>query len=139
MIFSVPLNMLDKKNIAILVGTIAIIVGFVVWGLQGEPEAPAADPSAIVYYYGDGCPHCKVVQDFLDANDIASKVSFEKKEVWRDRKNAKEMEMRATACGIQPEGMGVPFVYGGDGKCYVGEPDVRKFFSEKAGIIPAGE
>ena len=102
--------MLDKKNIAILIGTIAVIAGLVIWGLQGEPETPAADPSAIVYYYGDGCPHCKVVQDFLDANDIASKVSFVKKEVWSDRKNAKELEVRAAACGIKPEEIGVPFV-----------------------------
>jgi glutaredoxin len=131
--------MLDKKNIAILVGTIVLIVGFVVWGLQAEPEAPVTDPSAIVYYYGDGCPHCKVVQDFIDANNITEKVSFEKKEVWKNRKNAKELEARAAACSIKPEDVGVPFVYGGDGKCYVGEPDVRKFFSEKAGIDAATE
>ena len=131
--------MLDKKNIAILVGTTALIIGFVVWGLQEEPEAPTADPSAIVYYYGDGCPHCTVVEEFLKANDIASKVSFEKKEVWSNRTNAKELEARAIACGIDPEELGVPFVYGGDGRCYVGEPDAKKFFSEKAGIVPIEE
>lgn len=126
--------MLDKKTISVLVGAIAIIIGLVVWGLQDDSQTGTDDPNAIVYYYGEGCPHCKVIQEFIDANKIGEKVSFTKKEVWSNRENAREMGRRAKACGVQPEGMGVPFVYGGDGKCYVGEPDVRKFFSDKAGI-----
>jgi glutaredoxin len=129
--------MLNQKNILILAGTIAVIVGFVVWGLRSNQPVVSLDPAAIVYYYGDGCPHCKVVQEFIDANNIAEKVTFEKKEVWNDRKNSQELSRRAEACGVKPDEIGVPFVYGGDGKCYVGEPDVKKFFSEKAGIDTA--
>ncbi|MFZ2299706.1 MAG: hypothetical protein WAW00_01055 [Candidatus Moraniibacteriota bacterium] len=125
--------MFEKKMTIVLLGTLAVIVGLIYWGLQDS--APVTDdPNAIVYYHGEGCPHCKVVNDFLEANDIAEKVSFEKKEVWGDKLNAIEMNRRAKACGIKPEGMGVPFVYGGDGTCYVGEPDVINFFKTKAGI-----
>lgn len=125
--------MIDKKLSLILLGTLVVVVGLVYWGTR-EEQRPVDDPNAIVYYHGEGCPHCKVVNEFLEANRIAEKVSFEKKEVWSDRANANEMTRRAKTCGIKPEGMGVPFVYGGDGKCYVGEPDVIKFFKEKAGI-----
>jgi glutaredoxin len=122
--------------LSILVGTLIVIVGLVYWGLQ-DAKQPADDPNAIIYYYGESCPHCKALSEFLDANKIAEKVSFQKKEVWYDKTNASEMSRRAKACDIKPEGMGVPFVYGGDGKCYIGEPDARKFFSEKAGIPTA--
>jgi glutaredoxin len=124
--------MLDKKTIIILFGVLAIVAGLVFWGLQ-ETKLPTDDPNAIVYYYGEGCPHCKVVSEFLSQYNIADKVSFEKKEVWDNKVNASEMQRRAKICGIQPEGMGVPFVYA-DGKCFIGEPDVKKFFSEKANI-----
>lgn len=128
----------EKKMIAILVGTIVAVVGFIYWGLQdgkqSETQTVNDDPNAIVYYYGEGCPHCKVVQDFIDANNITEKVSFVKKEVWSSKENAAEMGRRAKACGVQPEGMGVPFVYGGDGKCYMGEPDVTGFFKTKSGM-----
>lgn len=125
--------MLEKKTSFILVGALIVIGLFVWWGLQ-EETVPTDDPNAIVYYYGDGCPHCKTINEFLEANKISEKVSFEKKEVWGNRTNAREMDRRAKACGVNSDGMGVPFVYGGDGVCYIGEPDVRKFFSEKAGI-----
>lgn len=125
--------MLEKKTIIILAGTLAVIIGLIYWGLQDS--APVADdPNAIVYYYGEGCPHCKTVNDFLAANNIAEKVSFTKKEVWGDKLNAIEMNRRAKTCDIKPEGMGVPFVYGGDGKCYVGEPDVIDFFKTRSGM-----
>ncbi|MFZ2187390.1 MAG: glutaredoxin domain-containing protein [Candidatus Moraniibacteriota bacterium] len=125
----------EKKTIAILLGTLVVVGGLVYWGLQDNGQSQIVDdPDAIVYYYGEGCPHCKVVQDFLDDNDIAAKVSFEKKEVWSDKQNAAEVGRRAKVCGIKPDGMGVPFVYGGDGRCYIGEPDVINFFKIKSGM-----
>jgi len=125
----------EKKTLTILVGTLIAVVGFIYWGLQdGQQIEINDDPSAIVYYYGEGCPHCKVVQDFIDANNITEKVSFEKKEVWSNNANANEMKRRAKACDVKPEGMGVPFLYGGDGKCYVGEPEVTGFFKTKSGM-----
>ena len=124
--------MFEKKTIIVFVGVLMVVVGLVYWGLA-ETKQPADDPNAIVYYYGEGCPHCKEVSEFLDANNIAEKVSFEKKEVWGDKQNAREMGRRAKVCNIQPSGMGVPFVYA-NGQCFVGTPDVKKFFSDKANL-----
>ncbi|MDO8566446.1 MAG: hypothetical protein Q7S04_04690 [Candidatus Moranbacteria bacterium] len=126
--------MFDKKIITVLVGALVLVTGFVYWGLSDGGQTVVDDETAIVYYWGDGCPHCKIVSDFLEANDIASKVSFEKKEVWSNKTNASEMGRRAKACGVKPEGMGVPFVYGGDGKCYIGEVDAVNFFKVKSGM-----
>ncbi len=126
----------DKKIIIIVCSLFVIIGAIVYFGLQDEQISQQNDdPNAIVYYYGDGCPHCKVVNDFLEANpQVSEKVSFTKKEVWKNRANAKEMERRAKVCDIKPDGMGVPFLYGGNGKCYVGEVEVIDFFKEKSGI-----
>jgi glutaredoxin len=133
--------MSEKKAVYVLIGTIALIVALVLWGVRsGQSDKNIQDDqSQIVYYYGDTCPHCKVVSEFLESNHIADTVAFIKKEVWNDQKNAAEMERRAAACGIDPEQIGVPFVYGGDGKCYIGEPDVKKFFGMKAGLIVSQE
>ncbi len=86
-----------------------------------------------VYYYGAECPHCKKINEFLDENSISEKVTFSKKEVWHDTSNAKEMTVAATQCGIDKKDIGVPFIFD-NGTCLIGEPDVRKFFSEKAGL-----
>lgn len=123
-----------------IIGFVAIILvligGLVYWGLQDSGstlEVTPDDGASIVYYYGAECPHCKDVQDFIDQNGIAEKVHFVKKEVWHNTKNASEMEARAKTCGIQPEGMGVPFVFA-DGKCMIGTPSAIDFFKKSAGI-----
>ncbi len=87
--------------------------------------------SGIVYFYGAECPHCIDTLKFLEDNKIAEKVPFEKKEVWHNQSNAKELSARAKACGIAEDIVGVPFLYA-DGKCFVGTPDVEAYFSEKA-------
>lgn len=125
---------MDKKTISILVILGAVIVGIVAWGMtSNKADAPVADLSGTIYYYGAECPHCKKVNEFLEANNIAEKVTFTKKEVWHDSGNAKEMTRAAAQCGLSKNDIGVPFIFD-NGTCLVGEPDVRKFFSEKAGI-----
>lgn len=89
--------------------------------------------NSIVYFYGEECPHCKDVLAYLDKNDIYSKVNFVKKEVWHSKSNGEELRKAALKCGMNPANIGVPFLFS-DGKCYMGGPDVIKFFAEKAGI-----
>ncbi len=125
-----------SKVIGFIVILLVLIGGLVYWGLKDSGSVIEATPdngASIVYYYGAECPHCKDVQDFIDQNDIASKVNFVKKETWHNSKNANEMEERAKSCGIQQEGMGVPFLFA-DGKCFVGTPDVITFFKKAASI-----
>lgn len=124
--------MFDKKTLAVLIGVSVVVLGLVFWGLH-EEKLPTDDPDAIVYYYGESCPYCKVIDEFLTEHNVAEKVSFEKKEVWSNKANASEMGRRARVCDIRSESLGVPFVYAA-GKCFVGEPDVRRFFAEKANI-----
>lgn len=125
---------MDKKVILIIVALGAAVIGVVAWGMtSNNASAPVTAVSGTVYYFGAECPHCKVINEFLEKNDIASKVSYEKKEVWHDSGNAKEMTVAAKQCGIDKKDIGVPFVFD-NGTCLIGEPDVKKFFSDKAGI-----
>ncbi len=121
--------------------TLALFLAFLIggvayWGLSEKPDTEEAvlgeDSSVATYFYGAECPHCKDVSNFLEENNIAEKVNFVKKEVWHDKKNAKEMKLRAESCNIQPDGMGVPFVYA-NGECFVGTPSVIGFFKKSAG------
>lgn len=98
-----------------------------------EPVSDATGTSGVVFYYGEECPHCHTVLDFLEEHDIASSVAFEVKETWHDRDNSRELFERAEECGYSRAEIGVPFLYA-DGKCLIGAPDVTGYFSEKAGI-----
>lgn len=99
----------------------------------GASEIPAEVPSGVVFYYGDECPHCHDVLDFIEENDIASKADFDVKETWHDEENGTELVERAAICGYAPNQIGVPFLYA-DGECFIGTPNVIGYLSELAGV-----
>lgn len=91
-----------------------------------------------ILYYGDTCPHCKEVEEWLKINKVEEKVKFSQKEVWNNRQNAAELAEVAKSCGLDTSSIGVPFLYA-ENKCLIGTPDIEKYFSEKAGLSSNNE
>ncbi len=91
-----------------------------------------------ILYYGDTCPHCKDVEEWLKTNKVAEKVKFSQKEVWNNRQNAAELAEVAKSCNMDTSSIGVPFLYA-ENKCLVGVPDIEKYFSDKADLSDSGE
>lgn len=132
--------MRDKKTYIGLAIALVAIGGLIFWGLKQPVNAPTQNPASpastnadIIFFYGQECPHCLDVEKFLADNQVADKVKYDSLEVWHNQSNAALMKQKADACGIQPEGMGVPFLWA-KGQCFVGTPDVENFFKQAAGI-----
>jgi hypothetical protein len=140
---------MDKTIIITIV--LIILAGFLFWGFQsglfakvfsGPPSAPVPTPlpEGLVLFYGNGCPHCKIVEDFISQNNIDQKVKLTKLEVWYDKSNQATLIQVAGKCGISADTVGIPLLYdpstssGQAGKCYVGETDVTNFLKNAAGI-----
>ncbi|KKP70685.1 MAG: hypothetical protein UR69_C0003G0023 [Candidatus Moranbacteria bacterium GW2011_GWE2_35_2-] len=142
---------MSKKNIflSLLIITILSMLTFVIF--QEEANAPEREirvnteeinnnepenisaSNEIIYYYGEECPHCQDVLRFLEENKISEKVEFQKKEVWHNKNNSEEMMKKVGECELNPDTVGVPFLYA-EGKCLIGTPKVEGFFKLKAGI-----
>jgi len=88
------------------------------------------EASGIVLYYGDGCPHCALVEEFVTENNIEAEVSFAKKEVYYNKQNASELAEKAMTCGMPTDSIGVPFLWDGS-ECLVGDQDIIEFFKSK--------
>ena len=129
---------MESKKIVIVLGVAGVlIVGLIVWAVmesKKEKELASIPDASTIYFYGEECPHCKRINEFLETNAVASKFTFTKKEVWHSRTNSAQMKEKAEACGLDPSKVGVPFIYTEGNTCFVGEPDVKKFYAEKAGV-----
>lgn len=90
----------------------------------------AQEETQIILFYGNGCPHCAVVDEYLEENKVSEKITFFRKEAWFNRTNAKELEEKASICGIPTDSIGVPFLWDGE-KCLVGDVDIVDFFKQK--------
>lgn len=100
-------------------------------------------------FYGDGCPHCTKMEEWLVDNgylpnttpikqaDVDSwigsaKVKFNIKEVWYNKDNSAELSKIAKDLGLSDSSVGVPFLYDSvNKKNYVGETDIKSFFQSK--------
>ena len=102
--------------------------------LKNEPsnnqENQQKEQSQIILFYGDGCPHCAIVEEYIKENNINDKISFAQKEVYYNQSNAKELETKAKICGLATDSIGVPFLWDGE-KCLIGDQDIINFIKQK--------
>ncbi len=87
-------------------------------------------PNGIVLYWGEGCPHCAKVDAFITENGVEQKVQFERKEVYNNKRNAREMGKLAKQCGFATDSIGIPFLWTGT-QCLTGDKDIIAFFQQK--------
>lgn len=99
--------------------------------LNNEPaKEENQSTSQIILFYGDGCPHCKIVEEYINENNIQNKISFIQKEVYYNQNNASELETKAKICGLPTDSIGVPFLWDGE-RCLIGDQDIIDFFKQK--------
>jgi glutaredoxin len=84
----------------------------------------------LVLFYGEGCPHCALVEEYLKKNDLKNKIGLVEKEVYYNQKNAKELQAKAQGCGLSTDSIGVPFLWTGK-DCILGDQDIINFFEQK--------
>lgn len=131
-----------KKTIAAILGALVVFIfALIIWGSKQQdikPDELAQVVKAgefkpdVVYFYGQECARCKNIDNFIKENKINSQISFAEKEVWHDGSNDMEMKERAKECNLEPEKVGVPFLWA-RGKCYIGEVEVEKFLKSEVG------
>ncbi len=126
---------MEKKTLWIIAGIVVVLIGGIGWLAIQAPteEKVTVDENKIILFYGDGCPHCEDVEEYIAQNDIKNKVEFVELEVWNNADNSAIMKKMAQECELDTNKIGVPFLVA-DGECYIGGPDVQEFFGERAGL-----
>jgi glutaredoxin len=83
-------------------------------------------------FVGEGCPHCKKVQDFVASSGVDKKFSFDIKEVWYNQSNALIMNKVWQHCGLNSAsgGMSVPLLWDGQ-VCYSGDEEIISYLKTK--------
>lgn len=84
--------------------------------------------SGLVLFYGDGCPHCEIVDEFIADNKIEEKVYIEHKEVYNNQANQALLRSKATICGLPTNSIGVPFLWDGE-NCFIGDVNIKSYLS----------
>ncbi len=124
---------MKNKNLLLIVIAVVLVIGggFLLNQKFGFLNifSPAV-PEGTILFYGEECPHCKIVEDYISANNVKDKVKFTELEVFNNKDNAKILLDKAKLCNIDQTQIGVPFLWDGS-KCLLGDQDVINFFKDK--------
>ena len=83
-----------------------IVAVFAIWILSSAVSY-AQD---YILFYGNGCPHCKKVEDFIKENKITDKIDLVQKEVFFNKTNLEELKWHMLKHNLTFDKIGVPFL-----------------------------
>lgn len=115
------------RNFFIVVAIILIVLTFL---YTKNTPAPVQNSTQILYFYGNTCPNCKVVEKYIEERNMLEVLGIVKKEVYNNQDNQKELISYAEKCGINLDSLGVPFIYH-NGKCYMGRDEAINFLNSQ--------
>jgi len=118
----------------VILAIIVVIVVMISVTKEEENELLRNAENKIIYFYGEGCPHCANVEQFLEENNIEEKIQFEKKEIYSSKENANLLLLIAKEkCKLSENEIGVPFLWD-KGTCLMGDEPIIDNFKEKLKI-----
>lgn len=121
-----------QKIVAVFFIIVAVIIA-ILFFISNQQNKNTNLPEGIVLYYGDTCPHCKIVDEFIINNNVSSKINITNKEVFNNPLNQAEFLRVIKQCNIKSSQAGVPLLYS-EGTCYSGDVEVIDFIKEKIGV-----
>jgi glutaredoxin len=116
------------KKIVIVLIIIGFILGFFYLTSRKPGHTGVADNEAeIILFWGDGCPHCKIVDKYISDNNVNSKVKISYKEVYYNKTNQNFLQETVKKCPEidTSQGIGVPMAFvKAENKCLQGDKPI---------------
>ena len=86
--------------------------------------------SSIYLFYGTGCPHCAMVEEFFEKQDLFNKYQVKKLEIYFNKNNALLYNQLLTQRGIPIQEQGVPTIVIGNKVIMGDKPIIDNFVTE---------
>lgn len=124
------------KKIVIILIIAVVFFGFYKITSQKPASVTTTNPDADLFlFYGDTCPHCKIVEEFIAKNQIDQKLKINNLEVYNNQANVKTFSnMVNEICpdNSSPNGLPVPFLINKkDKQCILGDTPITDYLTEK--------
>lgn len=123
------------NKLVIILIVIAIAIGFYKL-LSTNPSVSGVKESEaqLILFWGDGCPHCETVKEYIKNNNLESKIKIAYKEVYYNKSNQKNLEETVKNCPEidTSQGVGVPLALDTQTKrCLSGDTPIIDWLKSK--------
>lgn len=113
----------------VVIAMLIVVVGLFLLSRRQEQTESLNGNQGMILFYSLSCPHCQTVEQYIETNKVKEKYSFDRLEVSKNQNNSAQLAAKARACGLDTQGIGVPFLWTGE-KCLMGDADIIEFFQQ---------
>ena len=115
---------------------IVLVVGAYFYFNSSKNNVPVLTDSEaqLILFWGEGCPHCEKVKDYIKDNNLDSKVKIVMKEVYYNKVNQLQLEETVKKCPEidSSQGIGVPLAFDTqNNKCLYGDTPIIEWLGAK--------
>jgi glutaredoxin len=108
--------------------TLVILIAGVILFSKNKPQESLSLPQNIEYFWLEGCPHCQIVQDFVNNWDKKDQVKIDKLEVKAGNQEAERLINVGKYCKIETQYVGsVPLLFTPKGECFLGDEPIINY------------
>lgn len=122
------------KKIIIVAIVIALVSLLVIVSRPATLKYDPSRPTDLTLFWGNGCPHCQKLDEYIITNKIDSKVNISTKEVWYNKANQQLFNESIKKCptfAANPNSVGVPFAITPDNQCLSGDQPIIDYLTKK--------
>ncbi len=109
---------------------IAILILFLVLISYLNHNFSSSKKGEIIIFWGQGCPHCMNVENFIQQNNLDKYFNIERREIYFNKENREKFNKICQELNIPMEKQGVPLAVI-DKEYYVGDKEIIRMLSEK--------
>jgi glutaredoxin len=111
---------------------IAIIIAVILFGIWIFKQVTPSLPNTVTLYTSKTCPHCQVVDNFIQTQNIHNKLNFTEKQLESHTRYVRELVRVVRFCGYQTNQLPIPVLWTGQTQtCVVGEKDIIHYFNQQ--------
>lgn len=126
------MNKAQKVVVGFFIISILVIAGLYIYYNQLIKNTVTVKDNAL--FYSLTCPHCKIVEQFMEENNITQKISIIQLEVSQNSANAQQLMSIGKTCKLDPSYIGaIPLLYS-NGSCYLGDTPIIDYLNKTGGL-----
>ncbi|MBI2465005.1 thioredoxin family protein [Candidatus Shapirobacteria bacterium] len=116
-----------KKILIAIVVILVIVFTFKTLSTPPKTKGVSQEEAELILFWGDGCPHCKIVDEYITSNKTDEKVKISYKEVYYNKTNQNLLQETVKKCPSidSTQGIGVPLAFvKSDNTCLYGDTPI---------------
>lgn len=122
------------KKLLPLILILLAVAAYFFFNSQKSSQSFSDSEAQLIFFWGNGCPHCENVKEYIKQNNLDSKVKIAYKEVYYNQDNQKLLETTVQKCPEidTSQGIGVPLAFDTqNSKCLYGDTPIIEWLKTK--------